>query len=117
MTRNAGTQRFLYQTMPDGVPNAFLSVQTARRPNFGLVEPAGTGVSAETAGVLPSVTATPSLVFFLAGVGLTYPWSAINAAVDTFVGALGGESYIVIQAAFYMPLLPCLLLQIFFDEK
>ena len=104
--------------MPDGVPSAFLSVQTARRPHFCLVEPAGTEVSAETAGVLPRVSAShPSLVFFLAGVGLTYPWSAINAAIDTFVNALGEGSYIVIQAAFYMPLLPCLLLQIFFDEK
>ena len=43
---------------------------------------------------------------------LTYPWNAVNAAVANFADALGRRSYIYIQAAYYLPLLPCLLLQV-----
>ena len=64
-----------------------------------------------------SSSGSAAAVFFLTGVGLTYPWSAINAAVDKFVDALGNQSYIYIQAAFYLPLLPCLLLQTVCDER
>lgn len=55
--------------------------------------------------------------FFLCGLCLTYPWNAINAAVGALSEALGKSAYVYIQAAYYLPLLPCLLLQTRCDAK
>ncbi len=55
--------------------------------------------------------------FFLCGMCLTYPWNAINAAVGALSEALGKSAYVYIQAAYYLPLLPCLLLQTKCDAK
>ena len=55
--------------------------------------------------------------FFLCGMCLTYPWNAINAAVGALSEALGKSAYVYIQAAYYLPLLPCLLLQTKCDAR
>jgi hypothetical protein len=55
--------------------------------------------------------------FFLCGMCLTCPWNAINAAVGAISDALGREAYVYIQAAYYIPLLPCLLLQTRCDAR
>lgn len=55
--------------------------------------------------------------FFFCGMCLTYPWNAINAAVGALSEALGKSAYVYIQAAYYLPLLPCLLLQTKCDAR
>jgi hypothetical protein len=57
------------------------------------------------------------VVFFFSGMCLTYPWNAINAAVDAISDELGRDAYVLIQAAYYLPLLPCLLCQTWMDAR
>lgn len=67
----------------------------------------------------PRVAATVlnCVCFFVCGMCLTYPWNSVNAAVTVFTDVLGRDVYIYMQAAYYLPLLPCLLLQTRCDSR
>ena len=73
--------------------------------------------SVRTDGVQETAHPSANVFFFLCGIGLTYPWNAINAAISAFVNSLGAKVYIDMQALYYLPLPFCLLFQTFYDAQ
>lgn len=77
------------------------------------------GSSSSTGGTLSAKAAALQTYFsfFVCGMCLTYPWNAINTAIGALSEALGKQAFVYIQAAYYLPLLPCLLLQTRCDAR
>ena len=112
LARMVGRQKSKYSS--DDVGGVFL--RTASTPRAGDAA-SSTSSSASSTWSSKVVVLHTYSCFFLCGMCLTYPWNAINAAVGALSEALGKSAYVYIQGAYYLPLLPCLLLQTKCDAR